>query len=67
MASVSSIYNIKMSIIYALVGKTDKIFTEYTNMTGNFPVIAGQVLKACDKRKYVKYAASGYMFYVLNV
>ena len=56
-----------MSIIYTLVGKTDRIFTEYTNSTGNFPVIAGQVLKACDKRIYVKYAASGYMFYVLNV
>ncbi len=56
-----------MSIIYAVVGKTDKIFSEYTSSSGNFPVIASQVLKACDDRKYVKYAASGYMFYILNV
>ncbi len=56
-----------MSIIYVLVGKGQKIFSEYTSASGNFPLIASQVLKACDKRKYVKYAASGYMFYVLNV
>jgi hypothetical protein len=56
-----------MSIIYALVGKDGAILAEHTNSTGNFPVIASQVLKACDNRKYMKYAASGYMFYVLNV
>lgn len=56
-----------MSIIYALVGKGQIIFSEYTSSTGNFPVIALQVLKACDNRKYMKYAVSGYMFYVLNV
>ena len=55
-----------MSIIYALVGKGDKIFAQYTSSTGNFPLIASNVLKAVDNRKHMKYAASGYMFYVLN-
>lgn len=55
-----------MSIIYALVGRGDKIFAEYTSFSGNFALTATQVLKACDGRKYLKYAANNYIFYVLN-
>ena len=55
-----------MSIIYALVGKGELIFSEYTSFSGNFALTATQVLKACDHRKYLKYPANNYIFYVLN-
>lgn len=61
-------YNfLDMSIIYAVIGLKSTILCEFTTSTGNFPLIALEVLKACDGRKYVKYAANNYMFYVLNV
>lgn len=55
-----------MSIIYALVGKRDVIFAEHTSFSGNFALTATQVLKACDNRKYLKYPANNYIFYVIN-
>ena len=55
-----------MSIIYALVGREGKILAEYTSFSGNFALTASQVLKACDTRKYLKYPANNYVFYVLN-
>jgi len=55
-----------MSIIYVLIARGQCVLTEFTESSGNFPLISLQVLKACDNRKYVKYASSGYMYYILN-
>jgi hypothetical protein len=42
-----------MSIIYALVGYGDVIFSEYTNHSGNFPLIANQLLKKTSNNQKI--------------
>ena len=62
-----------MSIIYALVGKGEHIYAQHTNFSGNFALIATQVVKACDDQGLMeygagkKYGAGKYIFYLLHV
>ena len=49
-----------------MVGSGERIFAEHTTFSGNFALTASQVLKACDDRKYLKYPANNYIFYVIN-
>jgi hypothetical protein len=42
------------------------MLVEFTPFSGNFVMTAQQILKMCSpSRKYVKYAANNYIFYVL--
>lgn len=55
-----------MSIIYTVIAREEVMLVEYTPFSGNFVLTAQQILKMCSpSRKYVKYAANNYIFYVL--
>jgi len=57
-----------MSIIYVLVGKQDRILSDYTSYSGNFNLTANEILKRSNPaKKYSKYAANNYIFYILKV
>ncbi len=44
------------------------MLVDYTPYGGNFVFTAEQILKMCSpNRKYVKYAANHYIFYVLYI
>ena len=55
-----------MSIIYTVIARENVMLVEYTPFSGNFILTAQQILKQCSPlRKYVKYSANNYIFYVL--
>ena len=55
-----------MSIIYTVIARQDTMLVEFTPFSGNFVLTAQQILNLCTPaRKYVKYAANNYIFYVL--
>ena len=55
-----------MSIIYTVIARQDTMLVEFTPFSGNFVLTAQQILNLCTPtRKYVKYAANSYVFYVL--
>lgn len=57
-----------MSIIYTVIAKGDVLLVEHSPFSGNFVLTAQQILKMCSpSRKYVKYSANNYIFYVLYV
>ena len=55
-----------MSLIYTVVARENLMLVEYTPFSGNFVLTAQQILKMCSPtRKYIKYSANNYIFYVL--
>jgi len=55
-----------MSLIYSLVAREDIILVEFTPFSGNFVLTAQQILKRCTaNRKYNKFSAGNYIFYIL--
>lgn len=55
-----------MSLIYTVVARENIMLVEYTPFSGNFVLTAQQILKMCSPtRKYIKYSANNYIFYVL--
>jgi hypothetical protein len=55
-----------MSLIYSVVARDDVLLAEFTPFSGNFVLTAQQILKRCSpSRKYGKFSASNYIFYVL--
>lgn len=55
-----------MSLIYTVVARENIMLVEYTPFSGNFVMTAQQILKMCSPtRKYIKYSANNYIFYVL--
>lgn len=55
-----------MSLIYTVVAREDVMLAEFTPFSGNFVLTAQQILKRCTpNRKYGKFSASNYIFYVL--
>jgi hypothetical protein len=55
-----------MSLIYTVVARENVMLVEYTPFSGNFVLTAQQILKMCSPtRKYIKYSANNYIFYVL--
>lgn len=55
-----------MSLIYTVVAREEVLLTEFTPFSGNFVLTAQQILKRCSpSRKYGKFSASNYIFYVL--
>lgn len=55
-----------MSLIYTVVAREDVLLAEFTPFSGNFVLTAQQILKRCSPtRKYGKFSASSYIFYVL--
>lgn len=55
-----------MSLIYTVVAREDTMLAEFTPFSGNFVLTAQQILKRCvPTRKYSKFSASNYIFYVL--
>ena len=57
-----------MSLIYTVIARENTMLVEYTPFSGNFVLTAQQILKLCTpSRRYVKYSAKGYIFYVLYI
>ena len=55
-----------MSIIYTVIAREDVMLVDFTLFSGNFVLTAQQILKMCSPaRKFVKYAANNYIFYIL--
>ena len=55
-----------MSLIYTVIARENVMLVEYTPFSGNFVLTAQQILKMCSPtRKYIKYSANNYIFYVL--
>jgi len=57
-----------MSIIYTVIARGDVLLVDFTPFSGNFLLTAQQIIKMCSpSRKYVKYSANNYIFYVLYI
>jgi hypothetical protein len=55
-----------MSLIYTVIAREEVMLAEFTPFSGNFVLTAQQILKRCTpNRKYAKFSASNYIFYVL--
>jgi len=54
-----------MSLIYTVIARGELILSDFTPFSGNFILTAQQILKMCSPtRKYIKYSANNYIFYV---
>lgn len=54
-------------MIYTVVSRGEVMLCDYTSYSGNFVLTAQEILKRCSpERKYLKYAANNYVFYLLN-
>jgi len=57
-----------VTLIYTVIARGDVMLVEYTSFCGNFVMTAQQVLQKCTPdRKFVKYSANNYIFYVLYI
>jgi hypothetical protein len=55
-----------MSIIYSAIARETTLLTDYTKCTGNFILMANQVLKYCTpSKKYARYQLQAYVFYTI--
>lgn len=54
-------------MIYTVVGRGEVMLCDFTPYSGNFVLTAQEILKrSSPSRKYVKYAANNYVFYLLH-
>lgn len=57
-----------MSIIYSAVARENIILVEFTKCTGNFILMASQVLKLCTpEKKYARFQVQAYVFYTVYI
>lgn len=57
-----------MSIIYTLISRDTTILVDYTKCSGNFIMMAHQVLKHCNpEKKYSQFQVQGYIFYSIYI
>jgi|JI6StandDraft_1071083.scaffolds.fasta_scaffold108411_3 hypothetical protein len=55
-----------MSIIYTAIARENIMLVEYTKCTGNFILMANEVLKFCKpEKKYARFQVQAYVFYTV--